>query len=88
MRMCEICGDREAVHTHHLIFGYGVRYLCDVDGITMGVCMKCHETIHNDGVASSMSKMLGQMMWEKKYSKGDEESTRDAFRQRYGRSWL
>ena len=61
--ICVICG-RPKEHTHHLIFGWGMRKLCDDDKITCPLCEKCHEEIHNSGVAGGLSKIVGQLLFE------------------------
>lgn len=95
--ICAICG-RPKTATHHLIFGSGLRHLADQDGIYIPICDECHTSgrfrIHDDPVAESLSKIAGQLAWEKKHYQiqlvdgfyGDE--ARDAFRKRYGRSYL
>lgn len=85
--ICIFCG-KPAECEHHLIFGNGLRELADQDGIKVPSCNRCHnmgrtsEQIHNNPMAEKLSKMLGQAIWEKHY--GD----RDAFRKRYGKSYL
>lgn len=82
----------------------------DVDGLTIPVCHECHNLskgrmtapskklgtmiIHGNSMAEAMSKMIGQLAWEKQYYKeraglnGADDAARDAFQQRYGRSFL
>jgi len=80
--ICALCGAPKE-HTHHLVFGRGMRPLADSDHLTIGLCSKCHMAIHEDrtGVAQMMSKIIGQMEYEKTH-------TREEFRKRYGRSYL
>lgn len=80
MKYCEICGRAYATDTHHLIGG-STRKLCDEDGLTLAICRDCHEFIHKYPTAATMSKMLGQAIYEK-------DHTREQFRRRYGRSWM
>ena len=92
MRICEICG-RPAECTHHLLFGFAIRKIADEDGITMDLCNACHNfgryRIHDNPTAERLSKMLGQERWEKqKIAEGmTPDQARDAFIERYGRSW-
>lgn len=85
--ICIFCG-KEAEAPHHLLFGRGIRELAEQDGIKVPICNKCHtmgrntEKIHENPMAEKLSKMLGQAIWESHY--GD----REAFRRRYGRSYL
>lgn len=91
--------------THHLISGRGLRELADEDGLTIPLTNKEHNTasdpvdrIHGNPTAEKLSKMLGQMAYEKEYyratfeaqnelAKG-EDPAREAFRERYGISYL
>lgn len=88
--ICFICGKpREEVH--HLIFGRGMRNLADKDKIVAPMCFDCHKRLHLDGMAADMSKIIGQLAWEKKYitdKSAAEQDARQAFKDRYGRSYL
>jgi hypothetical protein len=87
--ICVICG-KPKEHTHHLIFGWSNRKLCDEDKITAPLCEKCHSEIHNNGVASGLSKIVGQLLFEMELVKKGvpQEVAREQFRKRYGRSYL
>lgn len=102
MNYCEICG-RTGECDHHLIFGIGRRKLADEDGLTIRLCNNCHnmgavgERIHGNMTAEHLSKMLGQAIWERNWiaenQKGEDgrylkACATDAFRQRYGKSYL
>lgn len=62
--------------------------MADEDGLVIPMCHKHHnmgaltERIHDNPMAEKLSKMLGQAIWESRY--GD----REAFRKRYGKSYL
>ncbi len=96
--ICMICG-KTAEATHHLIFGTE-RARADADGLIIPLCNNCHNmaggtrTIHGNSMAEKMSKMIGQLAWEKQYYKeragenGKNDTAREAFRKRYGRSYL
>lgn len=89
---------------HHLIFGTGLRELADADGLWIPLLNREHNLssngtlhqIHGNPAAEKLSKMLGQMAWEKKYIidkyelpfEDIDEEAREAFRDRYGQSWL
>ena len=84
---------------HHLISGSGRRKLSDKDGLIIPLTHKEHnmatrpeDRIHNNPGAEHLSKMAGQLAWEKEYykEKADVEGdpARDAFRSRYGKSYL
>ena len=92
---CMFCG-RPTTSQHHFLFGRGVRQLAEEDGIKGPVCDDCHVIgkvlcrIHDNVMAEKMSKIIGQLAWEKrKVAEGmTEDEAREAFRKRYGESWL
>ena len=91
---CAFCG-RPTEAEHHLIFGSGFRKLSEEDGLKLPCCNECHnmgkltERIHDNPKAEILSKMLGQMAWEKQYYKnllGEQgDPAREAFRERFFR---
>ena len=91
---CLFCG-RPVESTHHLIGGPN-RKKADQDGLYVPCCNGCHnmgqtmQRIHGNPMAEILSKMLGQLAFEKReVAKGStEEQAREAFRQRYGVSYL
>ena len=91
---CIFCGKpREAVH--HLIFG-STRRKADEDKLVAPTCNNCHNMgpkdtkIHGNVMAEKMSKIIGQLAYEKKQvAKGrTEDEAREGFRKRYGKSFL
>ena len=92
---CAICG-RPAECEHHLVFGNGLRPLADKDGLKIPMCNNCHNMgggknqLHENPIAERLSKMLGQMSWEKEaIVKGSNHKlVREEFRKRYGISYL
>lgn len=105
--ICFICG-RQAEAEHHLIFGTAGRELSEKDGLKVPVCNNCHNMgqklcrIHENPMAERMSKMIGQLAWEREWllkntvtinSKGqmakvEGNVVRSQFMKRYGRSYL
>ena len=88
---------------HHLLFGRGIRNLAEQDGIWIPVTDAEHNMsskgtinqIHGNPAAEKLSKMAGQLAWERnylieKYGDFDELSheCRVAFLKRYGISYL
>lgn len=82
---------------HHLCFGNGLRKLSDEDGLYIPLTHSEHNMgrfgIHGHPAAEKLSKMLGQMAWEKEYlvkqlPEGMKEEAREQFRKRYGISYL
>ena len=83
---------------HHLLFGIGIRELAEEDGVKMPVCDAEHNMaggtrqIHDNSIAEKLSKIAGQLAWEKEYYRSlygnEDDPAREAFRERYGRSYL
>lgn len=98
--ICAICGKpRQA--DHHMIFGNGMRALAEAHGIKIPICNQCHNLavqvtcrIHDNSMAEALSKMAGQLAWEKNWYKHnnavflEEDPARDIFRHEFGRSYL
>jgi hypothetical protein len=96
--VCLICGS-VASETHHLIGGSN-RKLSDNDGLTIPLCHSCHnepgDSVHFNGKMKVLSHALAQLAWEKKYIidryelpfEDVSEESREAFRERYGVSYL
>lgn len=93
--ICALCGGHSECE-HHLIFGTSGRKLSEQDGLKLPLCNKCHNMaggknqIHENPIAERLSKMLGQEAWEKqKIIEGhDPALVKEAFRKRYGTSYL
>ena len=89
---------------HHLLFGKGIRDLAEQDGIWIPLLNKEHNMsrsgtvnqIHDNPAAEKLSKIAGQLAWERQYLINkyqlpfDDlgEEAREAFRLRYGQSFL
>ncbi len=97
-KYCAFCG-KPTEAEHHLIFGIGMRELAEKDGLKLPTCNNCHNMgqklvrIHDNSMAEKLSKMLGQLAWEKEYYKtlaGEDagDVAREAFQKRYKRSYL
>lgn len=90
---CIVCGC-PTTDTHHLIPGKGRRRLSDEDHLMIPVCRNCHNEIHNNKVALALSRICGQIAYEKWYladfgdSRKSMELSRQRFRERYGVSYL
>lgn len=84
---------------HHLIFGRGKRELAEADGLWIPLLNKEHnmgsmlcEQIHDNPSAEYLSKLCGQLAFEKEFYRrqlfsADQDPARDAFRTRYGESY-
>ena len=88
---------REAYH--HVIFGSGLRKLANEDRLILPLTHSEHnmgtstECIHGNPAAEKLSKMVGQLAWEKEYYRSrtvpdGSDPAREAFRKRYSQSWL
>lgn len=77
-------------------FGGSVRRLAEEDGIKVPCCPYCHtqndvkNRIHDNPMAEKLSKIAGQLAWEKHaVAQGmTEAGAREAFRKRYNSSLL
>lgn len=104
--ICAMCGEYCQSVEHHLVFGTGARELADEDELILDLCIDCHtlafhviDRIHDNVAAEKLSKMLGQMMYERNYLAKELTATqedadlmknraRQQFMKRYGRSFL
>lgn len=93
---CMFCG-KPTTEFHHCVFGVSNRRKCDEDDLIVPVCRNCHTTgwpvssrIHDNPMAEKLSKIVGQLAWEKHAVAGGmtEDEAREAFRKRYGVSYL
>lgn len=92
MGSCAICG-RPDVEVHHCLFGTSARSLADADQLVLPLCSEHHrgnKSVHKQKELMALSNIIGQLAYEKKkcaegYS---EDSARQSFRIRYGRSYL
>lgn len=106
--ICFICG-RKTEAEHHLIFGTAGRELSEKDGLKVPICNNCHNMgeatrrIHGNPMAERMSKIIGQLAWERQWilkdavhdPDGEDEAqvlegrtAREEFMKRYGKSYL
>lgn len=96
---------RPTEHKHHCIFGSGLRKLADEDLLIIPLTAREHnmgaptECIHGNPAAEKLSRMVGQLAWEKHWianiirhagplMDNIEDDAREAFRKRYGCSYL
>ena len=86
---CLLCG-KPKEDVHHLINGTGLKRLADAWNLTTPICRECHSEIHKSAVAMKLSKICGQLLFEKEdILRGEsEENAREHFRQIFGRSYL
>ena len=92
---------------HHLVFGRGLRELADKDGLWIPLTNSEHNMspngqryqVHENPPAEALSRMVGQLAWEKEYIANElcrtdslkeimYKEAREEFRRRYGRSYL
>lgn len=84
---CAICGKEHGLHKHHVFFGTANRQLSEEDGMVVYLCPECHEhgarAVHRNRETDVALKQAAERIWM-----ADREADEDAFRARYGRSWL
>lgn len=80
---------------HHLICGNGLRKLADADGLVIPLTHFEHNignsSIHHSDYGMMLSRIVGQLAWEKEYYRSracKDDPARLAFRERYGISYL
>ena len=94
---CLICGT-PAEH-HHIFKGVKQRKLSDEDGLIIPLCKEHHTgnmSVHNKKELNILVEIIGQLAWERDYAINQtqlpfddlSEEAREAFRHRYGRSYL
>lgn len=92
---CLICA-KPRDDLHHCLKGHKQRHLADEDGLVIPVCRECHEKIHKQKELNILVEIIGQLQYEKQYMaekielpfENIEEEAREAFRQRYSRSYM
>ena len=84
---CFFCGGY-AHGEHHLVFGTNGRKFAEKYGLKVPICARCHtsseylcDRIHDNPMAESLSKMLGQAIWER--DRALEGIKKDEIRQRF-----
>lgn len=84
---CAICGRNHALHRHHVFFGTANRKISDEDCMVVYLCPDCHEdgarAVHRNREMDVAIKQAAERVWM-----ADRDADEDAFRSRYGRSWL
>lgn len=84
---CAICGKEHGLHRHHVFFGTANRQLSEEDGMVVYLCPDCHEhgarAVHRNHETDVALKQAAERIWM-----ADRDADEDAFRERYGRSWL
>lgn len=76
---------KPAEHRHHLCFGAGIRPLAESDGIWIPLLASEHnmgeltDRIHGNSAAEHLSRMVGQLAWEKHYLAQRLASRRENF---------
>lgn len=88
---------------HHLCFGRGIRDKADADGLWIPLLNREHNMsqkgtinqIHGNPAAEKLSKMLGQVAFEKEYYRSivcgknnENDPAREEFRKIFGKSYL
>lgn len=89
MNECMICGSNQVV-IHHAIPGTANRSKSDKYGLVMPLCVKCHDAIHRNPKMTTMSKIIGQLAFEREEVANGftKEQAREKFRKEFGKSYL
>lgn len=96
MKICAICG-KPAECQHHLIGGVGKRKVSDRENLVIDLCNYHHnlatkpeDRIHGNPVAESLSKMLGQAIFERDFiaEGGNVDEAREVFKEKFGKWYL
>lgn len=92
-----VFSDKKSECMHHLIYGR-YRKEADEDGLLIPLTNDEHtsgkllERIHDNIAAEKLSKIAGQLAFEKEFYKKivcpEKDIAREAFRKRYGKSFL
>lgn len=82
-RECYFCFSTVGLETHHCLHGTANRKKADADGLTVWPCRQCHAALHDRGEGDNALKVLAQRVWMRANNAGE-----DAFRERYGKSYL
>lgn len=93
--LCLICS-APAVDRHHCLKGVKQRHLADEDDLLIPLCRSCHEQVHKRKELNVLVEIIGQLAYERNYLiKTHElpfddlgEEAREAFRNRYSRSYI
>lgn len=95
----DIIDGKPNVERHHLLFGGANRKLSDEDGLWVPLTHEHHQgnmSVHHNKEMKVLSEIIAQLAWEKHYIveqrglpfEDVEEEAREAFRNRYGKSYL
>lgn len=81
---CYECGTTQGLQVHHCIHGTANRTLADEDGLTVYLCWRCHNRLHN-GDARLDHKLM--RLAERRYLDFYKKDVKD-FIARYGKNYL
>lgn len=93
--LCLICS-APAVDRHHCLKGVKQRHLADADGLIIPLCRSCHEQVHKRKELNVLVEIIGQLAYERQWLIEQTqlpfddlgEEAREAFRNRYSRSYI
>jgi hypothetical protein len=83
---CYICGVTENIHRHHVFFGTANKNWSERYGLTVHLCVNCHEisptSVHKCRETNYLLKQIGQRAFER------EHGTRKEFIKIFGKNYL
>lgn len=88
---CFICGRPVDTDVHHLVMGNGNKQIADRWGLTAPICRKCHTELHANAISCTLSRICGQLLFEKNIIEKEgvnADEARERFRQSFGVSYL
>ena len=96
-KYCVICG--KPAEMHHIFKGNKQRKLADEDSLIIPLCQEHHRgnmSVHMKKEMNVLCEIAGQLAWERQYLINKyqlpfddlSEECREAFRKRYGESYL
>ena len=80
-KQCFTCGAVQNLQLHHTWHGTANRKLCDKDGLTVWLCLRCHMELHDKGINDRFLMEIGERAWLKETGKTVKD-----FIERYGKN--
>ena len=79
---CFFCHTTQGLECHHCIHGNANRKIADREGLTVNLCHRCHQKVHDT------DREMDLMLIQYAQRKFEETHTRQEFRELFGKSWL
>lgn len=79
---CFFCHTTQGLECHHCIHGNANRKIADREGLTVNLCHRCHQKVHDT------DREMDLVLIQYAQRKFEETHTRQEFRELFGKSWL